>query len=59
MVKLAELMLTTRLSAGTLSPTARVMTSPGTSSTAWIFCARPSRRTLASSGEYSIRACVT
>lgn len=43
-------------SAGTLSPTATDIMSPGTSSEAWMRARRPERNTLASSGEYSLRA---
>ena len=44
-------------SAGTLSPTATDIMSPGTSSEAWMRAIWPERNTFASSGEYSLRAC--
>lgn len=46
-----------RQSAGILSPTATATMSPGTSSSACIRPICPSRKTLASSGEYSFKAC--
>ena len=54
--KLLEETESTLQSAGILSPTATVIISPGTNSEAWIRANWEERRTLASSGEYSLRA---
>lgn len=56
MRRLVEEIDSRRQSAGTLSPTATEMMSPGTSSEAWMRVTFPSRKALASSGEYSFKA---
>lgn len=55
--RLVDVTESNRQSAGILSPTATEMISPGTSSVACVRVHSPSRKTLASSGEYSFKAC--